>query len=115
MARENALASIKANPDRQASNLVPIVREIQKTGAFTLRDVADALNARGIPTARGGKWYATSVRNVLALSKPKYPVVPRLDPPTPTGCGVTVCHMCDGLYSAQLLIGCDRCGGATVV
>ncbi len=66
IARKNAVASIKASADRQAANVLPIIREIQKTGASTLRDVADALNARGIPTSRGGKWYATSVRNVLS-------------------------------------------------
>nr|WP_264653579.1 recombinase family protein [Bradyrhizobium japonicum] len=27
--------------------------------------MADALNARGIPTARGGQWYAQSVANIL--------------------------------------------------
>ena len=32
----------------------------------TLRAVADALNARGIPTARGGQWHATTVKNILA-------------------------------------------------
>jgi DNA invertase Pin-like site-specific DNA recombinase len=66
VARKNAAASIKANADRQAANVLPIIREIQKAGASTLRDLADALNARGIPTARGGKWYAASVRNVLS-------------------------------------------------
>jgi DNA invertase Pin-like site-specific DNA recombinase len=65
-ARRNAVAAIKANADRQAANVLPIIREIQKSGASTLRDLADALNARGIQTARGGKWYATSVRNVLS-------------------------------------------------
>jgi len=65
-ARKNALASIKANADRQAANVLPIIREIQKSGASTLRELADALNARGISTARGGKWYAASVRNVLS-------------------------------------------------
>jgi DNA invertase Pin-like site-specific DNA recombinase len=66
LARRNALASIKANADRQAANVLPVIREVQRTGAVTLRDLADALNARGIPTARGGKWYAISVRNVLS-------------------------------------------------
>jgi len=66
MARKNAVVSIKANADRQAANVLPIIREIQKTGASTLRNVADALNARGISTARGRKWYATSVSNVLS-------------------------------------------------
>jgi hypothetical protein len=28
--------------------------------------IAEALNARGINTPRGGKWHATSVRNVMA-------------------------------------------------
>ncbi len=27
--------------------------------------IADALNARGIRTARGRRWYATTVKNVL--------------------------------------------------
>lgn len=67
-ARESAVASIKAGADRHAANVLPIVREIQQAGARTLRDVAEALNARGIPTPRGGQWYAASVRNILARS-----------------------------------------------
>ena len=66
IARKNAVATIKANAERQAANAIPIIREIQKAGASTLRAIADSLNARGIQTARNGKWYATSVRNVLA-------------------------------------------------
>jgi hypothetical protein len=54
-ARKIALASIKANADRRAANVVPIIREIQKSGASTLRGLADALSARGIQTPRGGK------------------------------------------------------------
>src|SRR5262245_64872316 len=34
--------------------------------ATSLHQIADALNARGISTARGGQWYANSVSNVLA-------------------------------------------------
>jgi Recombinase len=49
-----------------AANVLPIIREIRKAGASTLRDIADALNARGIQTARGGQWHATTVSNVLA-------------------------------------------------
>lgn len=64
-ARESALASIKAGADQHASNVLPIIREAQKAGATTLRAVAEALNARGISTARGGSWHATSVKNVL--------------------------------------------------
>jgi DNA invertase Pin-like site-specific DNA recombinase len=64
-ARESAIASIKANADQHAANILPIIREAQKAGATTLRAVADALNARGITTPRGGAWYAMSVKNVL--------------------------------------------------
>jgi DNA invertase Pin-like site-specific DNA recombinase len=64
-AREAAQVVIKAKADRDAANVLPIIRDAQKAGASTLRDIADALNARGIATARGGRWYATSVKNVL--------------------------------------------------
>ncbi len=64
-ARESAVASIKANADQHAANILPIIREAQRAGATTLRAVADALNARGISTPRGGPWYAMSVKNVL--------------------------------------------------
>src|SRR3954467_13962871 len=43
-----------AQADRHAANVTPVVREIQAAGGKTLREIADALNARGIRTARGG-------------------------------------------------------------
>ena len=60
-----ALETIGAAADNHAANVLPIIREIRKAGATTLREIADALNARGVTTSRGGKWYATTVRNVL--------------------------------------------------
>jgi DNA invertase Pin-like site-specific DNA recombinase len=65
-ARKKAVEAVKAEADRYAANVLPIIREAQKAGATTLRDIAEALNARGIATARGGQWYATSVSNVLS-------------------------------------------------
>lgn len=64
-ARAEAVKVTKANADRNATNILPVIRQVQDAGARTLRDVADALNARGIATPRGGKWYATSVKNLL--------------------------------------------------
>jgi DNA invertase Pin-like site-specific DNA recombinase len=61
-----AVASVKAEADRAASNVLPIIAEIQRSGATTLRAIAEALNARGVSTPRGGRWYAMSVRNALA-------------------------------------------------
>jgi DNA invertase Pin-like site-specific DNA recombinase len=67
-AQEAAVAAVKAEADRAANNVLPIVAEIRKSGATTLRAIAEALNARGIPTPRGGRWHAMSVRNALARS-----------------------------------------------
>jgi DNA invertase Pin-like site-specific DNA recombinase len=67
-AREAAAVAVKANADRHAANVMPVVREIQRAGATSLRDIATALNARGITSPRGGPWHATSVRNLLARS-----------------------------------------------
>jgi DNA invertase Pin-like site-specific DNA recombinase len=64
-ARKNAVEAVKAEADRYAANVLPIIREAQKAGASTLREIAEALNARGVATARGGQWYAQSVANIL--------------------------------------------------
>jgi recombinase-like protein len=64
-ARKSAVEAIKAEADRHAANVVPIIREAQKAGATTLRQIAEALNARGVTTPRGGAWHAMSVKNVL--------------------------------------------------
>jgi DNA invertase Pin-like site-specific DNA recombinase len=65
MARKAALVSVTGEADRFASNVLPIIREAQRAGATTLREIAAALNARGVGTARGGQWHAKSVANVL--------------------------------------------------
>jgi hypothetical protein len=65
VARKSAVEAVKTEADRHAANVLPIIREAQKAGASTLRQIAEALNARGIPTARGGQWYAQSVANIL--------------------------------------------------
>jgi DNA invertase Pin-like site-specific DNA recombinase len=67
-ARKAAHASLRAIADRYAANVLPIIREAQKAGATSLREIAEVLNARGVQTARGGRWYATSVKNVLERS-----------------------------------------------
>ena len=72
-ARELAQDAIKSNADKHAASVVPIIRAAQKAGATTLREIADALNARGVHTARGGKWHATSVKNVLDRSARSHP------------------------------------------
>ena len=68
----NALAAaalgrevLVSEADRFAANVLPVIRSIQATGVSRLAGIAEALNARGIPTARGGRWHVSTVRNVL--------------------------------------------------
>jgi hypothetical protein len=66
---ECARLGAAANRDRAcqfAANVLPIVGDIRRAGVAKLDGIAGALNARGVATARGGEWYATSVRNLLA-------------------------------------------------
>ena len=65
-ARKAAAETIETNADQHAANVMPIIREIQRAGATSLRAIAEALNARGIATARGGRWQAMTVSNLLA-------------------------------------------------
>jgi DNA invertase Pin-like site-specific DNA recombinase len=64
-ARVLGSAANKNTADRFAANVVPVIRQIQASGATSLRSVAAALAARGVPTARGGDWNAAQVANVL--------------------------------------------------
>ena len=59
-------AANRTAADAFAANLLPIVRHIQAAGATTSWGIAEALNARGVRTARGGVWYDSTVRNLLA-------------------------------------------------
>jgi DNA invertase Pin-like site-specific DNA recombinase len=61
-----ARAAQSANADAFAANVLPIVRQLRESGVTTLAAIADALNARGVRTARGGEWHASTVRNLLA-------------------------------------------------
>jgi DNA invertase Pin-like site-specific DNA recombinase len=63
--RPRAVATVKAEADRFAKNIAPIIREIQATGVGAHRGIARALNARGVATARGGKWTAVQVGSIL--------------------------------------------------
>lgn len=60
------VAARKAQANQFAANVVPIIRGIQADGVTSNLGIAKALNAQGIRTARGGKWFDTTVRNVLA-------------------------------------------------
>lgn len=62
-------AANKRAADVFAANTLPLIRQIQASGATNCQAVADALNSRGIRTARGGKWYASTVSNILKRAR----------------------------------------------
>lgn len=59
-AAANAVAA-----DAFAANVLPIIDSIRKVGISSHKALAEALNARGVRTARGGAWHATSVARLL--------------------------------------------------
>jgi DNA invertase Pin-like site-specific DNA recombinase len=60
--REVAMASA----DEFAASMLPVLNAIRSAGADTLEAISCALNQRGIRSARGGRWYASSVAKLLA-------------------------------------------------
>ncbi|ESY73955.1 recombinase family protein [Mesorhizobium sp. M0051] len=54
-----------AQADAFAANILPIIRDIQASGVKSLRQIATALNARGIASARGGTWTAVQVTDII--------------------------------------------------
>jgi DNA invertase Pin-like site-specific DNA recombinase len=60
-----AIKAIMAGADRHAGDVLPVIEDIRAAGVTSLKGIATELNARGILTARGGQWYATTVRNLL--------------------------------------------------
>lgn len=65
-AREVANAPRIAAADQAAASVLPVIQAIQAEGAKTLRQIAAALEQRGVRTPRGGtSWTATAVKRVL--------------------------------------------------
>jgi DNA invertase Pin-like site-specific DNA recombinase len=65
-------ASLKARTVLQAqtaerhATLRPLLKQLQEQG-YSLSAIAQELNRRNVPTARGGLWYATTIRNILTV------------------------------------------------
>ena len=55
-AQRNGSARNQEKADTFAANTRPVIEQIRRSGITTLRGIAAALNARGVPTARGGTW-----------------------------------------------------------
>ena len=78
----------------RAKALAPIIHEIQSAGMVAQIQIVLELNARGVPTPRGGKWHKTSVNRLLhRLESPGA----RPDPPRASK------HQVSGLASRKSL------------
>src|SRR5690242_21650355 len=64
-AQHKGQEALKAGADQFAANTLPVIEQIRKTGATSLQAISDALNARGIRTARGGQWAPMTVKRIL--------------------------------------------------
>jgi hypothetical protein len=53
--------------DDFVAGLMPLIRAIQNTGAKTLEAITCA--ERGVRPARGARWYASSVANLLSRAQ----------------------------------------------
>jgi DNA invertase Pin-like site-specific DNA recombinase len=51
----------------RAADVLPVIHAIRADGVVTLQGIAERLNERGIPAARGGSWSPVQVSRVLAL------------------------------------------------
>jgi hypothetical protein len=60
-----ALKNKRAAEERAAA-LAPSIRKLMAAGFVSQRALAEELNRRGIPTARGGSWHRTSLGRMLA-------------------------------------------------
>jgi DNA invertase Pin-like site-specific DNA recombinase len=60
-----AVETIKANAQRRAIDVFSTIEDLKATGITSARQLAKALNDRGILTPRGGKWHPASVLRVM--------------------------------------------------
>lgn len=61
-----AIAAVSTNATSRADQLRPVIQRLQAGGVASLGGLAAALNEEGILTPRGGRWHASSVRNLMA-------------------------------------------------
>lgn len=61
-----AVGVLKAEADQRAAKLRKTIEVLQAKGITSLPAIAKALNEGTVLTPRGGKWYPSSVRNLLA-------------------------------------------------
>lgn len=64
LAIQRSAATNKAEADAFAEFLKPVIKRMRNSG-MSVNSIAQELNEQGNKTARGGKWYATTVANLM--------------------------------------------------
>lgn len=62
-AQQRAGEVVSISADRFADRVLPIIDDLRAKGYLSYREIAVALNEMNVPTARGGEWFASTVRN----------------------------------------------------
>jgi DNA invertase Pin-like site-specific DNA recombinase len=65
LGRQRANETRRVRAASRAADLAPLIETIRAAGATSATAIAKALNDRGIPTARGGRWQAVQVQRLL--------------------------------------------------
>jgi len=64
LGRQRGAEARRARATARAKDLAPVIEGIRAEGITSDTGIAKALNQRGIPTARGGKWQAVQVQRL---------------------------------------------------
>jgi hypothetical protein len=51
--------------DAFAANVLPVIEPFRVAGIRDRRGPASPLNNRGVPTAHGGRWHVSNVKNLV--------------------------------------------------
>jgi hypothetical protein len=66
-AHRSGFETRQARADQKAADLAPTIAELRAAGVTSLNGSADALNARGVPTAAGSRhWYGQGEAAAMA-------------------------------------------------
>lgn len=58
--------ALRADTEARAADLRPVIDDMHERGIVSLNALAGVLNGGGFVTARGGKWYAATLQNLVA-------------------------------------------------
>jgi putative DNA-invertase from lambdoid prophage Rac len=82
------VAAVMQNAAQRVAEVMPQIDDLIAAGVRGYREMARVLNASEIPSARGGRWYGSSVRNAMMAADRSFPAkttaVPRCEHSNPT-------------------------------